>query len=160
MTTQVRTTTETRAPEHATTRTPLGSPHAGIAAVLVALGWAALFFFSGISFAEDGSVPLAGLLGVILAAVAAQVYLVRAHTPGFWMRGHQIRTAPALAGGAAFGATVALVCPALYQGLDGDLVNYGMGCLAIATLAVASTQIFLGGSARTSSQQEAPASPR
>ncbi|WP_120003581.1 hypothetical protein [Nesterenkonia muleiensis] len=159
MATQIQTDTAEQASLKTTSPTPLGSPHSGVAAVLVTLSWAALFFFAGLSFAEHGSVPLVGLLGVALAAVASQAYLVRAHTPGFWVRSQQIRTAPALAAGAAFGVTVGLVTNALYRGMDGDLVVFGMGCLAIATLAVAPAQMILSGSARTSNQQEASASP-
>lgn len=149
MTTQVRTTTETRAPEHATTRTPLGSPHAGIAAVLATLSWAAFLFFWGITWGDGlGAQTLLGGLALAAAVLAAQMYLLRAHTPRFTLTHLKMGYLPYVVIIPAFVVVMNSVMEAFYRGVEGNLAVYVLGCLAIPALVFTPIHMLLRDSAR------------
>lgn len=144
MTTQVQTTMETSAPEHEAARTPVGSPHAGVAAALATLSWAAFLFFWGIYWGDDlGAQALMGGLAVAAAALAAQMYLVRAHTPRFTLTHLRMGFLPYLVIIPAFVILVNRVMEAFYLGVEGNLVVYALGCLAIPALVFTPIHLLL-----------------
>lgn len=143
MTTQTQTDTAGLAPREATERVPLARPHHSIAAVLLVLSMAAFLYFAGMIGEVEGGRIWVGFVTAILASLAAQTYLIRAHTGRFGLGNAKLSTARAIPAGGAFGILIAGVMPAYYVGVDERMFAYVMGCLALAVLISMPMQLLL-----------------
>lgn len=133
---------------------PLGAPHDGIAAVLTALSWAAFLYFAGMYWQAGETGTWTGFVLAVLAVVGSQAYFCRAHF-GTWTLKHlKLGLFGWIALGAVFMIMLPWVMPAFYAGVDGQMVVYVLGCLAIPTLIMTPTQMLLRANARKARQLE------
>lgn len=149
MMTQTQAGTATLSSERTTKPGPLGPPHDGIAAVLVTLSYAGLLFVAGLYVGNDGAfLQMLVVFAALAAAIATQAYFIRAHYPGLYLSGARRLALLFLIVVPAFFILVNWVMGAFYRGVDGDLLIYALGCVAIPALVVTPVQMILRASTR------------